>query len=201
MEPILLYDTTLRDGTQGENISFSADEKLTIAQRLDDIGVHYIEGGWPGSNPRDMHFFEIARREHFRHARLTAFGSTRRPDRTVEEDPNLVALLQSGAPVLAIFGKTWDLHVRQIMDNSLPENITMIRDTVAFLKAYRNVKDICSALDEAGMKETSVGIAQCGLPEERIYRDIQELIDQPPEYWTLVLAKKNKKFHHGSSQS
>ena len=136
MEPILLYDTTLRDGTQGENISFSADEKLTIAQRLDDIGVHYIEGGWPGSNPRDMHFFEIARREHFRHARLTAFGSTRRPDQTVAEDPNLAALLKSGAPVLAIFGKTWDLHVRQIMDNSLPENITMIRDTVAFLKRH-----------------------------------------------------------------
>ena len=80
MDPIMLYDTTLRDGTQGENISFTADEKLTIAQRLDDMGIHYIEGGWPGSNPRDMHFFDLAKREHFRNARLTAFGSTRRRD-------------------------------------------------------------------------------------------------------------------------
>jgi len=134
MEPILLYDTTLRDGTQGENISFSADEKLTIAKRLDDIGIHYIEGGWPGSNPRDMHFFEIARREVFRHARLTAFGSTRRPGLSVANDPNLTALLESGAPVVAIFGKTWDLHVQKIMENTLAENLDMIRDTVAYLK-------------------------------------------------------------------
>ncbi|HSO18822.1 MAG TPA: citramalate synthase, partial [Desulfosarcina sp.] len=98
MDPIKLYDTTLRDGTQGENISFSADEKLAIAQRLDDMGIHYIEGGWPGSNPRDMHFFDLAKREPFNQARLTAFGSTRRRDLTAAEDPNLQALLKSGAP-------------------------------------------------------------------------------------------------------
>jgi len=136
MEPILLYDTTLRDGTQGENIAFSADEKLTIAQRLDDIGLHYIEGGWPGSNPRDMHFFDIARREKFRQARLTAFGATRRADRKAAEDANLNALLKSEAPVLAIFGKTWDLHVEKIMGNQLSENLDMIRDTVGFLKEH-----------------------------------------------------------------
>ncbi len=135
MDPILLYDTTLRDGTQGENIAFSADEKLTIAQRLDDIGVHYIEGGWPGSNPRDMHFFDIARRERFNQAKLTAFGATRRADRKAAEDANLNALLKSEAPVLAIFGKTWDLHVEKIMGNRLSANIDMIRDTVLFLKA------------------------------------------------------------------
>ncbi len=134
MKPIRLYDTTLRDGTQGENISFSADEKLAIAQCLDDIGVHYIEGGWPGSNPRDMHFFDLARREIFHQARLTAFGATRRAELSAAEDPNLGALLQSGAPALAIFGKSWDLHVRDIMGNTLDENLEMIRDTVEFLK-------------------------------------------------------------------
>ena len=136
MDPIKLYDTTLRDGTQGENISFSADEKLAIAQRLDDMGIHYIEGGWPGSNPRDMHFFDLAKRERFNQARLTAFGSTRRKDKTAAEDPNLQALLKSGAPVVAIFGKTWDLHVETIMGNALTENLDMIRETVAFLKGH-----------------------------------------------------------------
>ena len=136
MKPILLYDTTLRDGTQGENISFSADEKIAIAKRLDDIGIHYIEGGWPGSNPRDMHFFDLARREEFHNARLTAFGSTRRVDRSADEDPNLNALLKSEAPVLAIFGKSWDLHVEKIMGTTLSKNLDMIRETVAFLKQH-----------------------------------------------------------------
>lgn len=136
MDPLLVYDTTLRDGTQGENISFSADEKLAIARRLDDVGVHYIEGGWPGSNPRDMNFFDLARREVFRQARLTAFGATRRAGRPAAEDPNLKALLACGAPVLAIFGKTWDLHVETIMGNTLAENLDMIRETVAFLKHH-----------------------------------------------------------------
>jgi 2-isopropylmalate synthase len=136
MNAIRLYDTTLRDGTQGENIAFSADEKMAIARKLDDMGIHYIEGGWPGSNPRDMHFFDLAKREVFDHARLTAFGSTRRSNFSVEEDPNLNALLKSSAPVVAIFGKTWDLHVESIMSNSLLENLDMIRETVAFLKAH-----------------------------------------------------------------
>ena len=136
MKPILPYDTTLRDGTQGENISFSADEKIAIAKRLDDIGIHYIEGGWPGSNPRDMHFFDLARREQFRHARLTAFGSTRRVDRSAEEDPNLNALLKSEAPVVAIFGKSWDLHVEKIMGTTLSQNLDMIRETIMFLKEH-----------------------------------------------------------------
>ena len=134
MESILLYDTTLRDGTQGENINFSAEEKIKIAERLDDFGIHYIEGGWPGSNPRDMNFFKLARRVNFKHARLTAFGATRRPGLTPEQDTNLQALLESRTPVVAIFGKTWDLHVEQIMDNTLAENLAMIRESVAYLQ-------------------------------------------------------------------
>jgi 2-isopropylmalate synthase len=135
MEPILIYDTTLRDGTQGENITFTADEKLKIAKRLDDLGVHYIEGGWPGSNPRDMRFFELARRERFATARITAFGSTRKPGIQAADDPNLKAIIDSGTPAAAIFGKSWTLHVTSIMENTLSENLAMIESSVAFLKA------------------------------------------------------------------
>ena len=133
MEPVLLYDTTLRDGTQGENINFSAEEKIKIAQRLDDIGIHYIEGGWPGSNPRDRQFFDLAKHVRFKNARLAAFGSTRRPGILPGDDPNLTALVESETPVVAIFGKTWDHHVK-LMSNTLEENLSMIEDTVDWLK-------------------------------------------------------------------
>ena len=134
MEPIFLYDTTLRDGTQGENINFSANEKLKIALRLDDLGIHYIEGGWPGSNPRDKQFFELAKGVEFKYARLTAFGATRKPGITPENDENLKALLASDTPVVAVVGKSWDLHVKEVMNNSLEENLAMISDTMKFLK-------------------------------------------------------------------
>jgi 2-isopropylmalate synthase len=135
MQPTFIYDTTLRDGTQGENINFSALEKLSIAERLDDFGVHYIEGGWPGSNPRDKQFFEIARRVTFKNARIAAFGATRKPGTPADRDPNLKALLESGCQSVTIFGKSWDLHVTRIMDNTLEENLAMIRETVAYLKS------------------------------------------------------------------
>ena len=134
MEPVLLYDTTLRDGTQGENITFSAEEKIKIALRLDDFGIHYIEGGWPGSNPKDMQFFDLARRVSFETSRLVAFGSTRRPGIAPGEDANLKALLDSETPSVAIFGKTWDLHVEQVMGNNQQENLAMIRDSIQYLK-------------------------------------------------------------------
>lgn len=137
MEPIMLYDTTLRDGTQGENISFSAKEKIQIAQRLDDFGIHYIEGGWPGSNPRDMEFFDLAQKTEFKNSRITAFGSTRKPNIDPADDPNLQALIKSNTPAVTIFGKTWDLHVEQVMNNTLEENLAMIRDSVSFLKQHR----------------------------------------------------------------
>ncbi|MBN1931976.1 MAG: citramalate synthase [Desulfobacterales bacterium] len=136
MEPIMLYDTTLRDGTQGENISFSAEEKIKIAQRLDDLGIHYIEGGWPGSNPRDMHFFDLARQIEFKTARLTAFGATHRPGIDPAEDENLKALIDSGASSVTIFGKSWDLHVEQVMHINLETNLSMIYETIAYLKTY-----------------------------------------------------------------
>ena len=133
MDPVLLYDTTLRDGTQGENINFTAEEKIKIAKRLDDIGIHYIEGGWPGSNPRDRRFFELAGQTQFVNSRITAFGSTRKPRISPEKDPNLKALLKSNANTVAIFGKSWDLHVEEVMNIPLEENLLMIEESLSYL--------------------------------------------------------------------
>jgi len=132
---ILIYDTTLRDGTQGEQVTFSAEEKLRIARRLDDVHFHYIEGGWPGSNPKDMRFFEMAKTVKFKNAKLTAFSSTRKPHTRPESCPNLKALIMSGTPAVAVFGKSWDLHVTDILKIDLEENLAMIRDSVAYLKS------------------------------------------------------------------
>ncbi|MEH0022279.1 MAG: citramalate synthase [Desulfobacter sp.] len=132
----LLYDTTLRDGMQGENIFFSPEDKLKMAMRLDDAGIHYIEGGWPGSNPGAQAFFELVRDKAFTNAKIAAFGSTRRQGKTCEQDANLKALIDSGAPVTTIFGKSWDLHVQDIMSNTLEENLAMIRESVAFLLGH-----------------------------------------------------------------
>jgi 2-isopropylmalate synthase len=135
MAQVHIYDTTLRDGSQGENINFSSAEMLKIAKKLDQSGVHYIEGGWPGSNARDARFFELAQTETFSQARIAAFGSTRRAQTPAEKDPNLQALITSRAPVVTIVGKSWPLHVEQVMDNTLEENLAMIQDSVSFLKA------------------------------------------------------------------
>ncbi|HRF89423.1 MAG TPA: citramalate synthase, partial [Desulfobacter postgatei] len=131
----LLYDTTLRDGMQGENIFFSPEDKLKIAMRLDDAGIHYIEGGWPGSNPGAQAFFDLVRDKQFKQAKICAFGSTRRQNSTCEQDGNIKALIDSGAPVVTIFGKSWDLHVIDIMNNTREENLAMITQTVSYLKA------------------------------------------------------------------
>ncbi|MBW1934556.1 MAG: citramalate synthase [Deltaproteobacteria bacterium] len=131
---IILYDTTLRDGTQGEQIALSAEDKLRIAKKLDEFGISYVEGGWPGSNPRDVRFFKMARRATFQTARITAFGSTRRPGLRPEMDKNLKALLETEVQTVAIFGKSWDLHASKILGISMDENISMIEDSVAYLR-------------------------------------------------------------------
>jgi len=129
-----LYDTTLRDGTQGEGIALSCDDKLKIARRLDDFGMAYIEGGWPGSNPKDMEFFERAQSElHLRHAKIAAFGSTCKADADPADDPQVQLLIDAHTPVVTIFGKTWDLHVTEVLRTSLPENLRMIGETVRYL--------------------------------------------------------------------
>ncbi|MBF0257909.1 MAG: citramalate synthase [Desulfamplus sp.] len=134
MKKAILYDTTLRDGMQGENICFSPEDKIKVAKRLDEMGIHYIEGGWPGSNPNAMRFFELAKETEFKNSKITAFGSTRRANISPDKDKNLNALVESGAPVAAIFGKSWDLHV-QIMEISLDENLAMIKESVEWLNA------------------------------------------------------------------
>jgi 2-isopropylmalate synthase len=135
MSRVAVYDTTLRDGAQAAGVSFSVEDKLQIARRLDGLGFDYIEGGWPGSNPKDLAFFEWARRETWRHARITAFGSTRRAGGRADDDANLRLLIDAGTPVVAIFGKSWDLHVRAGLRTVLEENLAMIADSVAWLRA------------------------------------------------------------------
>ena len=131
---IFIYDTTLRDGSQGENINFSANEKLRIAHRLDEMGFHYIEGGWPGSNPKDDHFFRMAKEQPLKNSRLVAFGSTRKPHVRTEKCANIQSLLDAGTQAIALFGKSWELHVTEILAISLEENLEMIADSVSYFK-------------------------------------------------------------------
>ena len=135
MKKILIYDTTLRDGSQGENISFSADDKLHIVKKLDELGVDYVEGGWPGSNIKDIAFFRKAQELPLKHTKVAAFGSTCHPKNRAESDHNLLALIDANTPVVTIFGKTWDLHVKVALGISLQENLNLIRESVAFLRS------------------------------------------------------------------
>jgi 2-isopropylmalate synthase len=133
---IFTFDTTLRDGTQGESVSFSVDDKLLIAAKLDELGIDYIEGGWPGSNPKDKEFFSRAKKLQLKHAKLTAFGATRFAKNTIETDGNVAELLAAGTPVVSIFGKTWDFHVHRALGITEEENLKLITDTVRYLKAH-----------------------------------------------------------------
>ncbi|MBN1248999.1 MAG: citramalate synthase [Anaerolineae bacterium] len=135
-ERIWVYDTTLRDGTQAEGISLSLEDKVKIAQLLDELGVDYIEGGWPGSNPKDAAFFERAQQLDLRHARITAFGSTCRVGKQPEEDANIQAMLAAGTDVIALVGKSWRLHVEDVLRTNLEENLRIIRDSTAYLKQH-----------------------------------------------------------------
>ena len=134
MKPVTIYDTTLRDGTQGTGISFSVLDKIRVAEKLDAFGVDFIEGGWPGSNPRDVAFFAEAAKRTWKNAKIAAFGSTRRSGVSVESDSQVRTLLDAGTPVVTIVGKTWLLHVTEVLGVSPDENLGMIADTVAFLK-------------------------------------------------------------------
>ncbi len=136
MEQILIYDTTLRDGTQAEDFNLSLADKMKIALKLDRLGIDYIEGGWPGSNPKDAEFFNEIRNQPLKHARIAAFGATRSPKRRADEDPNLNALVASGAPVITIFGKTWDVHVRDALRIGLDDNLVLIEESLRFLRPH-----------------------------------------------------------------
>ncbi|WP_202214526.1 citramalate synthase [Methylacidimicrobium sp. AP8] len=133
-EAVSIYDTTLRDGAQGENVHFSLSDKLRITRKLDEVGISYIEGGWPGSNPKDLAFFREVAHLPLRTSRIVAFGSTRRAGTAVEEDPQILMLLDADTQAVAVFGKTWLLHVREILRATAAENLAMIQETVAFFK-------------------------------------------------------------------
>jgi 2-isopropylmalate synthase len=134
MEKIEIYDTTLRGGSQAEDVSFSVEDKMRILAKLDEFGIHYIEGGWPGANPKDVEFFRKARKFKLKNAKLTAFGSTHRASLAVSKDPGITELLAAKTPVITIFGKTWDFHVREALRVSKQRNLDLIYDTVAYLK-------------------------------------------------------------------
>lgn len=133
MHKCKIYDTTLRDGSQAEGISYSVMDKIRIAEELDKMGVHFIEGGWPGSNPKDREFFEKISRAKLKNSKITAFSMTRRPNISASQDTNLGALLKSKAQVITIVGKTWDFHVYEVLKTTLDENLAMIEDTISFL--------------------------------------------------------------------
>lgn len=127
-----MYDTTLRDGAQRMDISFTVDDKLAVTTVLDKLGVDFIEGGWPGANPKDVEYFERVRSLKLLHAKIVAFGSTHNPKNTAEEDENLKALVVSGTEIVTIFGKTWDFHVKKALKIALKKNLKIIRDSIRF---------------------------------------------------------------------
>ncbi len=201
MPPIIIYDTTLRDGSQTEGVSYTVGDKVKITHKLDDLGVHYIEGGWPGSNPKDKEFFETMKTRKLKNARLAAFGSTRRANLKAEEDTNLRELIASHTPTVTIFGKSWDLHVTDVIRTTLDENLKMIKESVAFLKknkrevfydaehffdGYKNnrayaLKSILAA--QAGGADCIILCDTNGgsLPEEvsRIVKEVKKKIKKP----------------------
>src|SRR5215813_10494052 len=135
MTRIHIYDTTLRDGSQGEGINFSLQDKLLLTRRLDELGIDYIEGGYPLSNPKDFEYFQEVRKLTLRHAKVAAFGMTRRKGVAPADDTCLKALLDAQTPVVTIVGKTWDLHVHEVLGTTLEENLRMIADSVGYCKA------------------------------------------------------------------
>ncbi|MCG8483178.1 MAG: citramalate synthase [Clostridia bacterium] len=136
LQRIKIFDSSLRDGAQAKGISFSVEDKIKIVQSLDDLGIHYVEAGNPGSNSKDMEFFNRVKAFSFKHVRLTAFGSTRRKNISVEEDSNVQSLLKAYTPAIAIFGKSWDFHVTDVIKTTLEENLNMIKDTIGFFKKH-----------------------------------------------------------------
>ncbi|RMD58194.1 MAG: citramalate synthase, partial [Nitrospirae bacterium] len=133
---IEIYDTTLRDGAQSEDVSFSVEDKLRITLKLDELGIHYIEGGWPGANPKDTAFFATARKLRLENAKIVAFGSTHRPGIIVEKDEGIRKLLEASTEVITIFGKSWDFHVKEALKIELNENLDIIYNTISYLKKY-----------------------------------------------------------------
>jgi len=191
---VKLYDTTLRDGAQAEGISYSVTDKVRIAEELDNIGIHFIEGGWPGSNPKDREFFERISRSRLKNSRIAAFSMTRRPNIPASQDSNFSALLKSKAQIITIVGKTWDFHVKEVLKTTLDENLNMIFDSIDFLikkgflvfydaehffDAYNGNKDYALKTLNAALQAGSSAICLCdtngGSLTSRIKSTIEEI--------------------------
>ncbi len=190
---VQIYDTTLRDGTQGEGISFSKADKVRIAERLDTFGIAYIEGGWPGSNPKDMAFFDAMRGRIFKHARLAAFGSTRRAGLLPENDPNLQTLLAAETPVTTIFGKSWLLHVHEVLKVTPDDNLQMVADSCRFLRdngretifdaehffdGYNDAPDYAIAVLKAALAGGATALVLCDTNGGMLPFQVQTIVDQ-----------------------
>ena len=194
---VSIYDTTLRDGAQGEGVSFSVEDKLSIAERLDEVGVHFIEGGWPGSNAKDVEFFQRIRSAPLKHARLAAFGSTRRAGMSCEADAQVALLLAAETPVVTIVGKSWDLHVHHVLETTLAENLCMIRETVAYLKAagrqvfydaehffdgYQANRDYALACVAAAQAAGADAVVLCETNGGAMPWEVEEIVRETAEY-------------------
>ena len=192
-QAIQIYDTTLRDGTQGEGVSFTVAAKLRVAEKLDQFGIDYIEGGWPGSNPRDLAFFEEARKLKLRHAKLAAFGSTRRASLPAEEDPQLKLLLDAKTPVVTIFGKSWLLHITEILRTTAEESLKMIEDSVRFLTengreviydaehffdGYCDNPEYALQTLEVAKRGGAVNLTLCDTNGGKLVGEVQEIVEQ-----------------------
>ncbi|GKT09828.1 citramalate synthase [Desulforhabdus sp. TSK] len=136
MQEVKIYDTTLRDGTQAEDFSLSLEDKIRIALKLDDLGIHYVEGGWPGSNPKDVGFFEEIRKYQLKQTQIAAFGATHHPSKTARADENLAALLAAKTPVVTVFGKSWTVHVKEALHTTMEHNLQLIHDSLAYLRPH-----------------------------------------------------------------
>ena len=189
---VKIYDTTLRDGTQGEGVSFTVQSKLRVAEKLDQFGCDYIEGGWPGSNPRDMAFFQEVQSLSLSRAKIVAFGSTRRAGIDVEKDPQVQLLCQSEAPVVTLFGKTWLLHVKEVLRTTPKENLAMIEDTVAyivtqgreviydaehFFDGYLNNSQYAIATLEAAFRGGATNVSLCDTNGGKMVTQIAEITE------------------------
>jgi len=199
MRQIEIYDTTLRDGAQAEDIAFSVEDKLRIAKKLDELGIHYIEGGWPGSNPRDMEFFKKARKLKLAHSKIVAFGSTHRPKLKVQNDAIIKDLLNAKTKIITIFGKTWDFHVREALKISLDGNLDLIYNTIAYLK--KNVQTVLFDAEHFfdGYKDNPQYALKCLRAAEEAGADCLVLCDTNggtlPDTVKSVITKIMKKIH------
>ncbi len=191
-EKVVIYDTTLRDGSQGEDVNFSTEDKIRVARKLDKLGVDYLEAGWPGSNPTDEKFFQEIQNYQFDHTTITAFGSTHNPRSNPESDADLAALCNSGASALTLFGKTWEVHVYEALRTDLEHNLKIIHDSLAFLRdkcqklffdaehffdGYKHNRDYALACLKQALRGGAESIILCDTNGGTLTRELREIVE------------------------